>query len=128
MRTLRLADRSETHPRISSSGLLPHQYTSGTHRRLNLLSTFLLYAYRARHFAHETPWWYAALHPFGIGVFIHAMLRSASTTLAGGGIEWRGTLCPLKELKNNVIRGSTGLIRHQSGKRVPPDEAWLRSP
>ena len=77
--------------------------TTGTLCRLNILSTFLVYAYRARHFGDNTPWWYAVLHPFGICVFIYAMLRSASTTLAGGGIEWRGTRYPLKELKDNVI-------------------------
>jgi cellulose synthase/poly-beta-1,6-N-acetylglucosamine synthase-like glycosyltransferase len=77
--------------------------TTGTLCRLNMLSTFLLYAYRVRHFGHETPWWYAMLHPFGICVFIYAMLRSASTTLAGGGIEWRETRYPLKELKDNAI-------------------------
>ena len=76
---------------------------SGTLCRLNLLSTFLIYAYRARHFGNETPWWYAVLQPFGIGVFIYAMLRSASTTLVSGGIEWRGTKYPLEELKANAV-------------------------
>jgi hypothetical protein len=60
--------------------------TSGTLCRSNILSTFLVYAYRARHFGNDTLWWYAMLHPFGVCVFIYAMLRSASTTLAGGGI------------------------------------------
>ncbi len=55
------------------------------------------------HFRDETPWWYALLHPIGICIFIYAMLRSASTTLAGGGIEWRETRYPLEELKDNVI-------------------------
>ena len=76
---------------------------SGTLCKLNLLSTFVLYAYRAKHFGNDTPWWYAVLQPFGISVFIYAMLRSASTTLVSGGIEWRGTRYPLKDLKNNVI-------------------------
>jgi hypothetical protein len=75
----------------------------GTLCRLNILSTFLVYAYRARHFGNETPWWYAGLHPFGICVFVYAMLRSATTTLASGGIEWRGTRYLLKELKDNAI-------------------------
>jgi cellulose synthase/poly-beta-1,6-N-acetylglucosamine synthase-like glycosyltransferase len=83
-------------------GLLSRN-ASGTLCRLSTLSTFLLYAYRARHFGDKTPWWYAGLHPFGICVFIYAMLRSASTTLARGGIEWRGTRYPLKELKDNVV-------------------------
>jgi cellulose synthase/poly-beta-1,6-N-acetylglucosamine synthase-like glycosyltransferase len=77
--------------------------TTGTLCRLNILSTFLAYAYRARLFGDDTPWWYAVLHPLGICVFIYAMLRSASTTLAGGGIEWRGTRYPLKDLKDNAI-------------------------
>jgi hypothetical protein len=76
---------------------------TGTLCRLNFLSTFLLYAYRARHSGDKTPWWYAALHPFGICVFIYAMLRSVSTTLVNGGIDWRETRYPLKELKDNVI-------------------------
>jgi len=76
---------------------------TGTLCRLNFLSTFLLYAYRARHSGDKTPWWYAVLHPFGICVFIYAMLRSVSTTLVNGGIEWRETRYPLKELKDNVI-------------------------
>ena len=83
-------------------GLFSRNMT-GTLCRLNFLSTFLLYAYRARHSGDKTPWWYAMLHPFGICVFIYAMLRSASTTLAGGGMEWRETRYPLKELKDNAI-------------------------
>ena len=75
----------------------------GTLCRSNIFWTFLLYAYRARHFGNETPWWYAMLHPFGIGVFIYAMLRSASTTLVRGGIEWRGTRYLLKDLKDDAI-------------------------
>jgi cellulose synthase/poly-beta-1,6-N-acetylglucosamine synthase-like glycosyltransferase len=81
-------------------GLLSRN-TTGTLCRLNLLSTFL--AYRATHFGNDTPWWYAVLHPIGICVFIYAMLRSASTTIVSGGIEWRETRYPLKELKDNAI-------------------------
>ena len=83
-------------------GLFSRNMT-GTLYRLNILSTILVYAYRARQFGDETPWWYAVLHPFGICVFIYAMLRSAFTTLVNGGIEWRGTRYPLKELKDNVM-------------------------
>jgi cellulose synthase/poly-beta-1,6-N-acetylglucosamine synthase-like glycosyltransferase len=77
--------------------------TTGTLCRLNILSTFLVYAYRAKHSGDETPWWYAVLHPFGIGIFIYAMLRSAFTTLVDGEIEWRETRYPLKDLKDNAI-------------------------
>src|SRR5215211_1108399 len=83
-------------------GLFSRNVT-GTLCRLNFLSTFLLYAYRARHFGDKTPWWYAMLHPFGICVFIYAMLRSVSTTLVNRGIDWRETRYPLKELKVNAI-------------------------
>jgi hypothetical protein len=77
--------------------------TTGILCRLNIISTFLVYAYRAKHVGDKTPWWYAVLHPFGIGIFIYAMLRSASTTLVNGGIEWRETRYPLKDLKDNAI-------------------------
>jgi hypothetical protein len=71
--------------------------------RLSFSSNFFAYAYRAKHLGDETPWWYAALHPVGICVFVYAMLRSASTTIANGGIEWRGTRYSLKELRDNEI-------------------------
>jgi hypothetical protein len=45
------------------------------------------------------PAYYAALHPFGTGAMIFAMLRSTYKTLARGGIEWRGTFYPLDDLK-----------------------------
>jgi glycosyltransferase involved in cell wall biosynthesis len=77
--------------------------TTGTLCRLNIFSAFLVYAYRAKHSGDETSWWYAGLHPFGICVFIYAMFRSASTTLVNGGIEWRETRYPLKDLKDNAI-------------------------
>jgi cellulose synthase/poly-beta-1,6-N-acetylglucosamine synthase-like glycosyltransferase len=77
--------------------------TTGILCRSNLFSTFLIYAYRARRFEDETPWWYALLHPIGICIFIYAMLRSASTTIINGGIEWRETRYSLKELKDNTI-------------------------
>jgi hypothetical protein len=77
--------------------------TTGILCRLSIFSTFFLYAYRARHLGDETLWWDAILHPFGICVFIYAMLRSASTTIVNGGIEWRGTRYPLEELKDNKI-------------------------
>jgi hypothetical protein len=44
---------------------------------------------------------YAALHPFGIGVFIYAALRSAYVAIAKGGIEWRGTFYSLRLLKED---------------------------
>jgi glycosyltransferase involved in cell wall biosynthesis len=69
----------------------------------SVLSTLFLYAFRARHSRVEMPWWYATLHPIGVCVFVYAMLRSACTTIASGGIEWRGTRYPLESLKDNVL-------------------------
>jgi glycosyltransferase involved in cell wall biosynthesis len=69
----------------------------------SVLSTFFLYAYRAKHSGVETPWWYAALHPMGVCILIYAMLGSAYTTIANGGIEWRGTRYSLKSLKENTL-------------------------
>jgi glycosyl transferase family 2 len=69
----------------------------------SVLSTFILYGYRAKHSRVQTPWWYAALHPIGVCVFVYAMLRSACTTIASGGIEWRGTRYSLESLKDNSL-------------------------
>jgi hypothetical protein len=41
--------------------------------------------------------------PFWLSIFVYAMLRSAYTTLANGGVEWRGTWYPLGQLKENVV-------------------------
>jgi hypothetical protein len=68
---------------------------------LNVLSTCFLYAYRASHAG--TPWWYGLLHHIGICILIYAMLRSAITAIANGGIEWRGTHYPLSSLKENEV-------------------------
>jgi cellulose synthase/poly-beta-1,6-N-acetylglucosamine synthase-like glycosyltransferase len=73
--------------------------TTGVLCWMNILSTILVYAYRARHLGEELPWWYALLHPISICIFIYAMLRSATTIIVNGGVEWRGTRYPLKELK-----------------------------
>ena len=59
---------------------------------------FAMYALGGRRSG--TPWYYAALHPFGSSVLIYAMLRSTFKALARGGIEWRGTFYPLEELGN----------------------------
>src|SRR6266404_25665 len=43
--------------------------------------------------------WYFFLHPIGTALFIYTMLRSMFFTLWRGGVEWRGTLYPLEELR-----------------------------
>lgn len=47
--------------------------------------------------------WYFLLHPIGTMLFIYTMLRSMLFTLWRGGVEWRGTLYPLEELKKGLV-------------------------
>ncbi len=47
---------------------------------------------------------YAALHPLGTAILVYATLESAFKALAQGGIRWRGTFYPLKELKKNRVK------------------------
>jgi len=46
--------------------------------------------------------WHVLLAPFAAGVFVYTMLRSMATTLAQGGVVWRGTFYSLAELKKHV--------------------------
>jgi glycosyltransferase involved in cell wall biosynthesis len=43
--------------------------------------------------------WYFFTHPISTSIFAYAVALSAVTTLRQGGVEWRGTLYPLKDLK-----------------------------
>lgn len=47
--------------------------------------------------------WYFFLHPIGTLLFIYTMLRSMVLTLWQGGVEWRGTLYPLDELRKGLV-------------------------
>jgi hypothetical protein len=47
--------------------------------------------------------WYFLLHPVGTMFFIYTMLRSMIFTLWNGGVEWRGTTYPLKELRKGLV-------------------------
>ena len=47
--------------------------------------------------------WYFLLHPLGTLLFIYTMLRSMLFTLWRGGVEWRGTLYPLDELRKGLV-------------------------
>jgi glycosyltransferase involved in cell wall biosynthesis len=46
---------------------------------------------------------YALTHPLGAILFSYMLLRSTVVTLWRGGVEWRGTFYPLKELKRGVV-------------------------
>jgi glycosyltransferase involved in cell wall biosynthesis len=46
---------------------------------------------------------YALTHPVGAMVFCYMVVRSVTVTLWHGGVTWRGTFYPLKELKRGVV-------------------------
>jgi glycosyltransferase involved in cell wall biosynthesis len=68
----------------------------------DVFAVVAMYAYGPRVSGSAVSPLYAALHPFGTGVFVYAMLRSACVTLARGGIEWRGTFYPLRNLRGGT--------------------------
>lgn len=47
--------------------------------------------------------WLALFHPLSALIVIYTVWRSAVLTLCRGGVEWRGTLYPLDELRKNVV-------------------------
>lgn len=46
---------------------------------------------------------YALTHPIGAVMFCYMIVRSVAVTLWQGGVTWRGTFYPLKELKRGVV-------------------------
>jgi glycosyltransferase involved in cell wall biosynthesis len=46
---------------------------------------------------------YALTHPLGSVLFCYMIMRSVGVTLWKGGVTWRGTFYPLKELKRGVV-------------------------
>jgi len=47
--------------------------------------------------------WYFLLHPVSTLLFIYTMLRSMFFALRKGGVEWRGTVYPLDELRRGLV-------------------------
>jgi glycosyltransferase involved in cell wall biosynthesis len=47
--------------------------------------------------------WYVLLHPVGTMLFIYTMLRSMFFAVQNGGVEWRGTVYPLDELRRGLV-------------------------
>jgi hypothetical protein len=43
-----------------------------------------------------------AAFPFSAAMFVYSLLRSMIVTLKNGGVEWRGTFYPLRELRNKT--------------------------
>ena len=56
-------------------------------------------------FVQETnePALYGLTHPIGAAIFIYMSLRATIETLFRGGIIWRGTFYPLKELRKGMV-------------------------
>ena len=46
---------------------------------------------------------YGLTHPIGAAVFIYMSVRATIGTLWRGGIVWRGTFYPLKELRKGMV-------------------------
>jgi hypothetical protein len=67
---------------------------------LTLVAIAALYALSSRH--SKISALYAVLFPAGAALFLYSLLRSALTTLRAGGVMWRGTFYPLKELRKNI--------------------------
>ncbi len=55
----------------------------------------------------DIPPYYVVLHPVGAVLFCYALVRSMVLTLVRGGVEWRGTLYSLDELRELSARGAT---------------------
>jgi glycosyltransferase involved in cell wall biosynthesis len=68
---------------------------------ITLLAMFFLYAGIWRQVDIEP--WYFLLHPVSTMLFIYTMLKSTFVTLWKGGVEWRGTLYPLDELRKGLV-------------------------
>ncbi|HKH76167.1 MAG TPA: hypothetical protein VKA51_04340 [Rubrobacteraceae bacterium] len=78
----------------------------GAARALSVMSVALIalvYAHQEGRKGLGASLLYAALHPFSVSVLVYAVLRSAYTILANGGVEWRGTWYPLQQLKENGV-------------------------
>jgi len=46
---------------------------------------------------------YALTHPIGAVLLSYMVARSVAVTLWNGGVTWRGTFYPLRELKRGVV-------------------------
>ena len=71
----------------------------------DVLAIVAMYAYGPRVSGYSLSPLYLPLHPFGMGAFIYAALRSAYVALVRGGIQWRGTFYPLRVLKGDTRSG-----------------------
>jgi glycosyltransferase involved in cell wall biosynthesis len=79
-------------------------FTSGIARLACAVICFVAVLIEGR-FVQEThePALYGLTHPIGAAVFIYMSLRATIGTLWRGGIIWRGTFYPLKELRKGMV-------------------------
>ena len=63
----------------------------------------LCFLYFGMSFFSDVRPWYVLLHPFGTLLFIYTMLRSMFFALRNKGVEWRGTMYPLDELRRGLV-------------------------
>ena len=68
---------------------------------LVLLNIVFIYMV-GHHFTKLSPV-YVLLHPFGTAILVYATLESTFKALRQGGIRWRGTFYPLRELRKNKV-------------------------
>ena len=93
--------------RVFAFSILPFLallFTSGTPRVLATVSVVAAIAVHAK----ASPFsrvslLYGFTHPLGALVMCYIMLRSAIVTLWRGGVVWRGTFYPLKELRKGLV-------------------------
>jgi glycosyltransferase involved in cell wall biosynthesis len=79
-------------------------FTNGATRGISIATVgliMLVFADCAR-FHHSRPW-YALGYPVTTALFVFILLRTMLLNLVQGGIYWRGTFYPLKELKANKV-------------------------
>lgn len=62
-----------------------------------LAMQFVMYSYYRRF--SDFPRWYFVTYPVAGMLFVYSLLRSVWTTLRQGGVIWRGTFYPLRELR-----------------------------
>ncbi len=63
----------------------------------------IFFFYAGMSFFSDVRPWYFVLHPVSTLLFIYIVLRSMFFALWNGGVEWRGTHYPLKELKRGLV-------------------------
>ncbi|ODA42570.1 glycosyltransferase family 2 protein [Desulfosporosinus sp. BG] len=67
---------------------------------LSVVSLFGVYNYFAKYLNISRS--YVVIHPISVLLYIGAILNSMVKTISQGGIEWRGTIYPIKVLKKHI--------------------------